>query len=143
MHDILAIQQLTYRYAHNVDQRKYEDFEQVFTSDGQLSLPTAKLDGLPAICMAIRQIEQFKRTLHHTHNVLVELSGDVATGEVYCVAEHIYDGEDGREWKLDWGIRYDDELIRTRAGWRIKSRCLNLIWAQDTPLGVRWMPGRN
>ena len=134
MNDILAIQQLAYRYAHNVDQRKYDDFAQVFTINGQLLLPAIKLDGLAAICNAIRQIEQFKRTLHHTHNILLDISGDEATGEVYCVAEHIYDGKDGREWKLDWGIRYEDELVRTVAGWRIKSRCLNLIWTQDMPL---------
>lgn len=134
MHDILAIQQLAYRYAHNVDQREYDAFAQVFTEDAQLLLPSLSLDGLPAICAAIRHIEQFKRTLHHTHNVLVDFSGDSAIGEVYCVAEHILDGKDGREWKLDWGIRYEDELTRTAAGWRITRRRLNLIWTQEAPL---------
>lgn len=137
MHDLLAIQQLSYRYGHNVDHRKYEQFDQVFTQDGQLQLPKfPACEGLPAICEAIRNIEQYKRTLHHMHNILADISGDSATSEVYCVAEHIYDGPDNREWKMDWGIRYQDELLRTAAGWRIAKRTLNLIWTQDAPLSA-------
>lgn len=134
MQDVIAIQQLAYRYAHNVDQRKYHDFVQVFTSDAQLILPTLRLDGLSAICDGISQIERFKRTLHHINNVLVNVQGDTATAEVCCVAGHVYDGDDGCERKLDWGIRYEDELRRTESGWRITIRRLNLIWTQDMPL---------
>ena len=137
MHDLFAIQQLAYRYAHTVDHRKYEQFNQVFTPDGQLLLPKfPACEGLSAICDAIRHIEQYKRTLHHMHNVLADVVGDSATSEIYCVAEHIYDGQDGREWKMDWGIRYEDDLLRTAAGWRIAKRRLNLIWTQDAPLSA-------
>ena len=135
MHDLLAIQQLACRYAHTVDHRKYAEFDRVFTPDGLLQLPkTPPCEGLDAIRAAVRHIEQYKRTLHHINNVMADVSGDSATSEVYCLAEHIYDGQDGREWKMDWGIRYEDELRRTAAGWRIAKRTLSLIWTQDAPL---------
>jgi len=63
----------------------------------------------------------------------VEFEGATARAEIYCIASHIYDGEDG-EYKQDWGIRYLDSLIETPEGWRITRRELIREWVQDLPL---------
>ena len=67
------------------------------------------------------------------HGHVVEVNGDEATGDTWCVANHIHE-KDGRPHKLDWGIRYKDRYRRDAAGWRIAHRELVLIWTQELPL---------
>lgn len=133
MSDIEAIRQLSFRYARAADRRDYAAFAEVFLEEGSLVLPETTLDGLPAIQAAMAQLEQFTRTQHFVQNVLAEVSGDEASAEVYCLASHIY-LKAGAQHKLDWGIRYLDELQRTSEGWRIRRRELIREWVQDLPL---------
>ena len=78
-------------------------------------------------------IDQFSATLHCVHNQIAEISGDEASGEIYCVANHLLE-KDGVPFKLDMGIRYEDRYERGPEGWRIAERVLNLIWQQELPL---------
>lgn len=135
MSDIEQIRELAYRYARAADRLDYAAFSGVFTEDAILVLPETTIEGLPAIQLAMRHLEQFTRTQHFVHNVVADVYGDAASVEVYCVASHIYPKQDG-ESKLDWGIRYLDELLRTPGGWRIQRRELIREWAQDQPLST-------
>jgi hypothetical protein len=81
----------------------------------------------------MRGIEQFPVTLHSVHNQFVAIDGDEATGETYCVANHVLE-KDGRPCKLDWGIRYQDRFRREPEGWRIARRELRVVWEQELPL---------
>ncbi len=133
MSDFLAIQALAYRYARAADRRDYSAFNNIFTEDAVLAMPGREILGREAIVQAMTALEQFKRTLHMMHNILVEFEGATASAEIYCIASHIYDREDG-EYKQDWGIRYLDSLIETPEGWRITRRELIREWVQDLPL---------
>ena len=131
--DRLALRELVDRYACIADDRDYALVDQVFSEDGVLVGPGFELAGRDAIRAGMQGIEQYEATLHCVHNQLVEIDGDDATGETWCVASHLFSAE-GQRQKLDWGIRYRDAYRRTAAGWRITRRELRLVWEQEAPL---------
>jgi uncharacterized protein (TIGR02246 family) len=129
----LRIYELSYRYAAAVDRRDFDSFVMLFTADGLLLSDDFTLQGRENIRQTIQNITEFKLTQHHVHNMIVDIQGDSAKGEVYCVANHLYEKEDETR-KLDWGIRYHDEYVKEESGWLIKQRKLVVDWQQDLPL---------
>lgn len=131
--DRLALQDLAARYARAVDRREYATFAALFTADGVLCGPGYAMTGRVEIERGIALIERYEATQHCVHNQLVDVGGDSATGETYCVARHVY-ARGGAKRKLDMGVRYQDEYRRERGEWRIARRELVLDWTQDLPL---------
>lgn len=136
-----ALRALACHYARLVDNRAYGEIPQVFTETARLEGPGYAMQGHAELRAGLMQIEQYQRTLHCVHNQLVEFpegaGADVseARGEVYCVANHIYERE-GAAHKLDMGIRYEDAYQKEDGLWRIATRRLNVIWQQDLPLEI-------
>jgi uncharacterized protein (TIGR02246 family) len=133
LEDRLALQELAGRYARAVDRRDYAAFAGVFSSDGVLCGPGFAAKGRGEIEKLIRGIEQYEATQHCVHQQLVDVRGDLASGETYCVARHVYT-RDGVQRKLDMGVRYQDEYRREQGTWRFLRRELVLDWTQDLPL---------
>jgi uncharacterized protein (TIGR02246 family) len=133
LEDRLALQELSARYARAVDRRDYAAFSALFTADGVLCGPGYAMKAHREIDQGIRLIEQYESTQHCVHNQLVDVRGDAASGETYCVARHVYE-KNGVKRKLDMGVRYQDEYRRERGAWRIARRELVLDWTQDLPL---------
>jgi uncharacterized protein (TIGR02246 family) len=131
--DRLALQELAARYARAVDRREYATFAALFTADGVLCGPGYAMSGRAEIERGIAGIEQYEATQHCVHNQLLEVAGDDASGETYCVARHVYTRA-GVKRKLDMGVRYQDRYRREGGGWRIARRELVLDWTQDLPL---------
>jgi hypothetical protein len=131
--DRILLRELVERYARIPDDRNYGLVDEIFSADACLAGPGFELSGLAEIRGAMQAIEQYSATLHCVHNHLVEIRGDEATGETWCVANHLHE-VDGRPHKLDWGIRYQDLYRREPGGWRITRRELRVIWQQDVPL---------
>lgn len=131
--DRLELRELVFRYARIPDDRDYALVAEVFAPDAVLVGPGFELRGSDQIRQAMQAIEAYSATLHSVHNHLVELAGDEASGETYCVANHLLQ-KDGRPIKLDWGIRYQDRYRRGPDGWRITRRELRLVWEQELPL---------
>ena len=131
--DRLALQDLSARYARAVDRRDYAGFVALFAANGVLCGPGYAMTAHAEIERGIRLIEQYETTQHCVHNQLVEVRGDSASGETYCVARHLYE-RDGVKRKLDMGVRYQDEYTREAGAWRFTRRELVLDWTQDLPL---------
>ncbi|WP_454737303.1 nuclear transport factor 2 family protein [Cupriavidus necator] len=128
-----AIHALTCRYAQAVDRRDFPKLAELFTPDARLSGPGFHMDGPQAIVDGMASLGQYRATQHHVHHQLVELDGDTASGETYCIANHLYE-QGGVPRKLDWGIRYQDRFVRWHGQWRIAARELVVDWTQDLPL---------
>ncbi len=131
----LALRELVYRYAQLADDRAFERIPDVFTGDAELSGPGFSFRGHAELRAGLRQLEQYRATLHAVHNHLVTLAddGDRADGETYCVAHHLYQRE-GAPRRFDMGIRYQDAYRLEAGRWLISARRLNIIWQQDQPL---------
>lgn len=131
--DRLALRDLVERYARIPDDRDYALVHDVFCADAVLRGPGFELTGQDQIRSGMQSIERYSATHHAVHNQLVNLHGDRAEGDVWCVANHLHE-RDGLPHKLDWGIRYADRYRRDPAGWRIARRELRIVWSQELPL---------
>jgi hypothetical protein len=79
-------------------------------------------------------VQKFNGTMHCVFNQTVEIAGDTAQGETYCIAYHGIRGEDGRPMTLDWAIRYQDRFARRGQEWRIAYRLLVVEWTRTSPV---------
>lgn len=133
--DEAQLRDLALGYARMMDDRAFDRLPEVFAADGLLSGPGYEMKGYDALAQGLKGLERFEATLHCVHNAYFELDGDRGTGEVYCVANHVH-SEPGVAMRLDMGIRYQDEYVRTPAGWRIQQRVFNLVWESETPMRI-------
>jgi hypothetical protein len=81
----------------------------------------------------------FDVTMHFIGNQLVEVEGDAAHAESYCVAYHrrrTREGEQGHDLVI--GLRYIDRLERRDTEWRIADRRCAFDWTRHDPIGAEW-----
>lgn len=95
-----------------------------------------------------RALSYFDATMHFIGNQLVEVDGDVAHAESYCVAYHRrrarpgVDGEQGEEGHdLVTALRYVDRLERRGGVWRIADRKCVFDWTRRDPIVGQWEQG--
>src|ERR1700750_3454745 len=96
--DRLAIRHLVDAYAHGADRRDAEGQKALFTEDthfvvymeGAGSEPTQELNGREALTPVFEDLNRYEATMHFNGQSTVDLDGDEATGESYCIAHHLY-----------------------------------------------------
>jgi hypothetical protein len=86
-----------------------------------------------------RVLSYFERTMHFLGQQLVEVEGDRAHSETYCVAYHrrAADG-DTAAYDLWMGLRYVDVLERRDGDWRIASRRCVFDWTRRDDVTGEW-----
>jgi len=140
--DRLAIRRLVDDYARAADRVDGAAAGACFTPDGVLRIcnrgqaePVRMRTGPDEIAAAFAGLGRYDVTLHVVANHYVDLDGDAAPGETYCLAHHIHDADDGTG-KLDYvmAIRYLDQYRRTEAGWRLAQRELQVEFTEDRPV---------
>ena len=100
------------------------------------------MEGRDTIVKAMPGIERYERTNHVVSNQLVEIYGDRATGETYCMAHHIH-RENGELRNLTMAIRYQDRFRRENGRWYFEERRLGVDWERVEPLGEKgWVAER-
>jgi ketosteroid isomerase-like protein len=139
--DRLAIRRLVDAYARAADRVDGPAAGACFTPDGVLRIcnrgqaePVRVRTGPEEIASAFAGLGRYDVTLHVVANHYVELDGDAATGETYCLAHHVHDGEDGAKLDYVMAIRYLDQYRRTAGGWRIAVRELQVEFTEDRPV---------
>ncbi len=140
--DRLALRRLVDDYARAADHVDGAAAGDCFAPDGVLRTfyrgqvePVRIRTGPDDISAAFAGLSRYEVTLHVVANHYVELDGNTATGETYCLAHHIHDAEDG-SGKLDFvmAIRYLDRYRRIADGWRIAQRDMHLEFTEDRPV---------
>ena len=132
--DVASIIRTLNLYALAMDTQRWDLFDQIFTSD---------VDADYADPAHWRDLESFKRdfgayhapfdsTQHVMMNHLVEVAGDVAHSFVYGTWLLIKRGTEGGDFWQGTGW-YDDRLVRTADGWRIRSRACRVVWWGGNP----------
>lgn len=139
LEDRLEIQDLMSRYSTAVDAKRLDLLESVFVpgsivdfrGNGGPMLP------YPEVVEFLRDsMAGFAGCQHYVTNHLIELDGDRATCRIY-VFTYLASIVDGDEVLFADGGWYDDELVRTPAGWRIQRRVSGLVWIDGAwPEGV-------
>lgn len=133
--DRLAVADLVHIYASAVDDRRFDDVVELFTENAELRLPdpprtlepVRRHHGRDGVRTTMASLAAVTRT---EHAIVGEVYApgdepDYALGRITCIAHH-WTVTDGHASDLVWHLRYDDEYLRTRAGWRIHGRALTI-----------------
>jgi len=135
--DHLAIRELIDAYAHCADRRDAEGQKSLFAEDthfvvymeGQGSEPTLLLDGREALTPVFDDLNRYDATMHFNGQSTIELTGDRATGESYCIAHHLFTDSGERKLMVAW-IRYADTFVKIDCAWQFAERNLYVEWTE-------------
>ena len=132
--DERAITAVLHKYATALDQKDWELFSTCFVPDASAYYETIGLvEGYPAIEALCRTaLAEITRTHHLIGNVDITVEGDSARSSCYLHAQHVRPMTPGGDTNIIAG-RYDDELVRTEQGWRIRRRELHVWWTFGNP----------
>jgi SnoaL-like protein len=133
--DRAALTDLVHRYAADVDDRRFDSVAELFTEDGELTLPDPPTTlepvhqhrGRAAIRDAAATVAATIRTQHAVVGEVYDAGPrpGTARGRIACVAHHwIEHGDQVRD--ATWHLRYDDEYECVETKWRIRSRVLTI-----------------
>jgi hypothetical protein len=138
--DRLAIRELVDAYARCADRRDAEGQKSLFTADthfvvymaGQGSEPTQVLDGRDALTPVFDDLNRYAATMHFNGQSTIELDGDRATGESYCIAHHLFTEAGERKLMVAW-LRYGDTFAKQDGAWLFAERNLYVDWTETRP----------
>ena len=141
--DRLALSDLVHLYASAVDDRRFDDVIELFTETAELRLPdpprslqpVRRQHGRDGVRSAMTALAAINRTEHAIVGEVYAEGDDAnyALGRITCIAHH-WTLTDGRASDLVWHLRYDDEYMRTRSGWRIHGRALTINAIETRPV---------
>lgn len=119
--DRLDIVDVLVRYATGIDRRDWPLFRTVFTDDCVLDYgEIGKWNGVDAVTEFMDQVHAMAgHTLHRLSNHAIVVDGDTATARTYV--DSLIMAQDNSSGVNGIGF-YDDELVRTTAGWQIARR---------------------
>ena len=123
--DYIEIQQLVARSSYAVDTHADNGYAyaDLFTPDGVFG----KTRGREALAELARATQKERAgpsfTRHFLTNVIIYPTAEGARGSQYLMALDVSEG--GKPSSIVHGGRYDDEYVKTPAGWRFKSRQLH------------------
>ena len=142
--DQVALRHLVSIYASYVDDGDAERMAGLFAPGGQLVVynpggrprvdtPLRFWEGAEGFGRLIGALKAaYVRWYHFIGNHWVDVDGDRARGETYCIASHLREGQpQSEEVNL---IRYWDDYVRTPAGWRFSARHCVRQWGGIRPL---------
>lgn len=135
-HDIVALEQLVYRYADAIDACDVDRFLAVFTPEARLHIyhpdaegPFADLAGHDQLRIVTgRMRDMFAQTMHVMSNMLIEVDGDRASGTSLCTARHL---TIDREASMNVMLRYVDRFERSDGAWKIADRQIRFLWSEQ------------
>ena len=140
--DRLAIRQLIDAYAHCADRRDAKGQMALFTADTVFQVfmdsrsaePTQTLHGRDALAPVFENLNTYQATTHFNGQSAVEIEGDTAKGESYCIAHHLtVEGE--KRTLMIASIRYIDTFSKKNGAWLFAERKLMVDWT-DTRSSV-------
>jgi hypothetical protein len=139
--DRLAIRELFDAYAHCADRRDAKGQMALFTQgtrfvvymDAKDPEPTQELHGREALAPVFDALNAYAATMHFNGQSAVELDGDRATGESYCIAHHLTVAADGARTLMVAHIRYLDTFVKQDGSWLFGERRLMVDWTDTRP----------
>jgi hypothetical protein len=134
--DRFEIQDLLFRYADCIDQRKFDDLREVFTEDALIDYTVfgGPEGGTEEIIKFLSEaLPLFKNYQHLNANMQISVNGDTGSGRIMCFnPQELITGE-GETHIFMLGLWYCDKYRRTEKGWRICERREEKSWAFNLP----------
>ena len=126
-----------YEYAYGIDTRDWDLYRSIFTDEiqtdfssyhGNPGAPIAADEWVARLTTLFRGLDASQ---HSMSNPLVDVDGNQARCRMYMQAAHIL--TDWPDPQFTIGGYYDDQLVRTDAGWKISSVTLTVWWRRGDP----------
>lgn len=137
--DRLEIEQLLIRYCHAIDERDWDTYRSVYTADAVIddigAGPGNTLDQM--VEFLPRALEKVVSIQHAISTCRVDLDGDTARAKTVCHCPVVLPTVDGESEMFFQGLWYEDELVRTAAGWRISKRA-ECNYFHNMPPDFQW-----
>ena len=140
--DRLAIRALVEAYAHCADCRDAKGQMAPFTTDTHFAVymnakdptPSQELHSREALAPVFAELNKYDATTHFVgQSTIFTLTDDRATGEAYCLANHVT--VDGGERRLMLAsLRYLDTFVKIDGSWLFAERCLYVDWLEERAL---------
>ena len=136
------LRQLAETYARGADRGDGELYASAFHPDATLHVFRAadqvnpdrirrghdELRGIPGM------LGRYIRTFHMLGQSTYEIGDERATGEVYCIAHHLFDNGDSSVTNHVMYIRYQDVYEPDGGGtWKIRQRGVVVDWTEQRP----------
>jgi hypothetical protein len=140
--DVVPIVNVINLYGLAMDTQRWDLFDRIFTPDVVVDFgPGSQWSELAAFKADFAAYHApFDSTQHVMANHVVEAAGDRAHAFTYGLWRLIRRGMEGGDFWEGTGW-YDDELIRTQAGWRIRRRACRVVWWGGNPIVNQPIPG--
>jgi len=123
--DRLQINDLLIRYTRAIDTKDWALLDTCFTPDAHVDYTSAGgvAGDYPKVRAWLEQaLAPFPMTVHALANSIVEIDGDSATARTYVHNPMGFANPDGTLHIFTVGAFYNDKLVWTDDGWRIRER---------------------
>ena len=140
--DRLAIRELVEAYAHCADRRDAKGQMALFTVDTHFVVymdakdpkPSQELHSRESLAPVFADLDRYAATIHFLgQSTILSLSGDRATGEVYCIAHHLTVDGSKRSLMIA-ALRYTDAYVKQDDAWLYAERLLYVDWIEQRAL---------
>lgn len=121
-----SIRQLLARFIQLRDDKRFEEWSQLFTDDGTFEYPGARLTGRSEIREHVAELLRNDRGKHLCVNSIIDVSGDSATVSSDVVKVDPADGSAGAPFAVRTMGRYVDRLVCRDGTWLFLERRVDL-----------------
>jgi hypothetical protein len=138
MSDRLEIEDLLLRYCYAVDDRDWEAYRAIFTTDAVLD--DTVTGGIRSnveehVAFMQKALSKILISQHAISTILFDIKGDRANARVHCSCPMVVDLGQGRQQVFFQGLWYHDKIMRTQEGWRISELVEEGYWNHNVPPG--------
>lgn len=123
-----------------IDRKDWDTYAGAFAEDGEFEIMGQRRRGRADIAAGpSRDLAKYDGLQHLISNVLVDVDGDSAGGQWYCVAVHVPDGAHP-ERHADVGLKYRFRARRGEDGWRFAEVTIEIVWASGIAFEIEDPP---
>ena len=130
LEDREEIRELYARYAHTIDEGRFDEWIQCFTDDGVFESPRfgkhSGREGLRRFCAIYKDSLGGAKPFHQMTNVLFKIEGEHASGCCYLTYYHCKQNKAS----LSAAGHYNDVLRKVDGQWRFQSRKVTIDGAK-------------
>ena len=120
--DLIEIQHLYSRYNTAIDTGNGPDFGACYAAPGYFDSGMSVIEGIENIeAFAVQTHTNMPGMRHNSTNIVLEGDGKTARGSAFLIG-YLVDGG----YKVIATGRYQDELVKTDAGWRFSRRVFKM-----------------
>ena len=134
--DRIEIEELLVRYCYAVDDRDWDAYRNLFTTDAVLDDTVTggiRSDVDEHVAFMKKALSKILISQHAVSTILLDIRGDEASARVHCSCPMVVDLGEGKRQVFFQGLWYRDRLKRTPEGWRISELVEEGYWNHNVP----------